>query len=84
MIYGLFNQGVKCNDCGMCAHKKCQGIVPHTCGVHTQEKHGRINIGYYTQRLKEDQWRVNVEGMDIIIKNNIKNEVFFIAVIIVE
>lgn len=66
MIYGLINQGVRCTDCGMCSHKKCQGIVPRTCGTHTQEKRGRINIGYYTQRLKEDQWRINVEGMYVI------------------
>ena len=46
----------------MCAHKKCQGIIPHTCGMQIQEKHGRINLSYYTERLKEDEWKINIEG----------------------
>ncbi len=63
MIMGLINQGVRCTDCGIACHKKCQSIVPRMCGDHTQEKRGRISLGYYTQRLKEDQWRINIEGI---------------------
>ena len=62
MIYGLYNQGVKCNDCGMCSHKKCQAIIPHTCGMQTQEKHGRISLNYNAKKQKENEWMINIEG----------------------
>ena len=65
MIYGLRKQGVKCASCGLCAHHRCKDIIPKTCGTHTQEKRGRILLGYYTQRFAEDKWRINIEGNDI-------------------
>ena len=59
MIYG---QGVKCGECGFTAHHKCKGQVPPACGLDTQEKRGRIHLGYYTQKFNEKKWRLNIEG----------------------
>lgn len=66
MIYGLFNQGVRCTDCGMTSHHRCQALVPRACGMDTQEKRGRIKLGFYTQRFTEDKWRINLEGNILI------------------
>ena len=46
----------------MTCHHRCQSLVPRACGQDTHEKRGRIKIGFYTQRLSEDKWRVNIEG----------------------
>jgi tRNA(Ile2) C34 agmatinyltransferase TiaS len=62
MIYGLFNQGVRCSDCGMTAHHRCQALVPRSCGQDTQEKRGRIKLTLSTLRLSEDKWRINLDG----------------------
>lgn len=33
LLYGLFNQGVKCRVCGTNSHHKCQEKMPNLCGV---------------------------------------------------
>ena len=62
MIYGLVKQGVRCTDCGVTAHHRCKSVMPKSCGTDVQERRGRIQIAYYTERLTEYEWRLNVEG----------------------
>lgn len=62
MIYGLLKQGVRCNDCGVTAHHRCKSLMPKSCGTDVQERRGRIRLAYYTERLTELEWRINVEG----------------------
>ncbi|XP_069674587.1 putative protein kinase C delta type homolog isoform X6 [Periplaneta americana] len=33
LLYGLFRQGLKCEDCDVNCHKKCEKLMPHLCGV---------------------------------------------------
>lgn len=33
MLFGLLRQGVKCQECGVSCHKKCQQFMPNLCGV---------------------------------------------------
>lgn len=33
MIYGLLKQGLKCLDCNMNCHRKCQAVIPNMCGI---------------------------------------------------
>ena len=66
MIYGLINQGVRCNDCGMTAHHRCQKQVPRACGTDHQEKRGRINLAYYSEKLNDTTWRINIEGKSVL------------------
>lgn len=67
MIYGLFNQGVRCTDCGTTSHHRCQKLIPRACGTDHQEKRGRIKLGYFTEKLSDSPadstWRINIEGV---------------------
>ncbi|ESN91769.1 hypothetical protein HELRODRAFT_165840 [Helobdella robusta] len=33
MLFGLFKQGLKCEECGATCHKKCYKFVPNLCGI---------------------------------------------------
>lgn len=33
MLYGLYKQGLKCKECGLNYHKKCERFIPNTCGI---------------------------------------------------
>ncbi|XP_063217640.1 putative protein kinase C delta type homolog isoform X4 [Bacillus rossius redtenbacheri] len=33
LLYGLFRQGLKCEDCDVNCHRKCEKLMPHLCGV---------------------------------------------------
>ncbi|KAJ8687957.1 hypothetical protein QAD02_023752, partial [Eretmocerus hayati] len=33
MLYGLFRQGLKCDDCDMVCHKKCEKLTGNLCGL---------------------------------------------------
>lgn len=33
MIFGLYRQGLKCNECGVTCHKRCSGLMANLCGV---------------------------------------------------
>ena len=35
-LYGILSQGVKCEDCGFIAHKKCSEKVPNDCCPNSQ------------------------------------------------
>ncbi|KAI6220825.1 hypothetical protein M3Y99_01592000 [Aphelenchoides fujianensis] len=37
MLYGLFNQGLKCEVCGTNCHYKCQKHMPNLCGVNQKQ-----------------------------------------------
>lgn len=72
MIYGLINQGVRCTDCSMTAHHRCQKLVPRACGTDHQEKRGRISLAFYTEKLSDTPtdsvWRINIEGECMLTK----------------
>ncbi|XP_062508867.1 calcium-dependent protein kinase C-like isoform X2 [Corticium candelabrum] len=44
LLYGLFNQGLKCSECQVNVHKKCERLVPKLCGQDFTEKRGRIRL----------------------------------------
>ncbi|XP_052126934.1 putative protein kinase C delta type homolog isoform X5 [Frankliniella occidentalis] len=33
LLYGLFRQGLKCEDCDVNCHRKCEKLMPNLCGV---------------------------------------------------
>ncbi|KAK9889772.1 hypothetical protein WA026_007149 [Henosepilachna vigintioctopunctata] len=33
LLYGIFKQGLKCEDCDVNCHKKCEKLTAHLCGV---------------------------------------------------
>uniref|UniRef100_A0A8D8Y8J7 Protein kinase C n=1 Tax=Cacopsylla melanoneura TaxID=428564 RepID=A0A8D8Y8J7_9HEMI len=33
LLYGLFRQGLKCDDCDVNCHRKCEKLMPNLCGV---------------------------------------------------
>lgn len=33
LLYGLFRQGLKCDQCRLNCHHKCSGYVPNLCGI---------------------------------------------------
>lgn len=33
MIYGMRKQGLRCKDCNMNCHKRCEAVVPNLCGI---------------------------------------------------
>ncbi|RZF42991.1 hypothetical protein LSTR_LSTR008120, partial [Laodelphax striatellus] len=33
LLYGLFHQGLKCQDCDVNCHRKCEKLMPNLCGV---------------------------------------------------
>lgn len=33
LLYGLFKQGLKCEDCDVNCHRKCEKLMPNLCGV---------------------------------------------------
>ena len=33
LLWGLYNQGLKCQECGINVHKKCARLVGNTCGI---------------------------------------------------
>ncbi|PBC30185.1 Putative protein kinase C delta type [Apis cerana cerana] len=33
MLYGFFRQGVRCDDCDMACHKKCEKLTGNLCGL---------------------------------------------------
>ncbi|KAK2148686.1 hypothetical protein LSH36_487g03030 [Paralvinella palmiformis] len=33
LLYGLFRQGLKCQDCGTNCHKKCRELMANLCGI---------------------------------------------------
>lgn len=33
MIYGMRKQGLRCKDCNMNCHKRCESVVPNLCGI---------------------------------------------------
>ncbi|KAI6224816.1 hypothetical protein M3Y95_00792400 [Aphelenchoides besseyi] len=37
MLYGLFNQGMKCEVCGLNCHHKCQKHMANLCGVNQKQ-----------------------------------------------
>ncbi|CAH8640615.1 unnamed protein product [Schistosoma intercalatum] len=64
LLYGLVQQGFKCQNCGMNVHKRCEMNVPHLCGVDNTERRGRIFLKISWQ---ENRFLVEVkEGRNLI------------------
>ena len=41
-LYGLRQQGLKCNACDINVHKRCEPFVPNLCGCDLTERRGRV------------------------------------------
>ncbi|CAH8674032.1 unnamed protein product [Schistosoma rodhaini] len=64
LLYGLVQQGLKCQNCGMNVHKRCEMNVPHLCGVDNTERRGRI---YLKISWQDNRFLVEVkEGRNLI------------------
>lgn len=61
LLYGLFNQGTKCSECGLNVHHRCQKQVPKTCGMQ-RERHGRIKLSIKTEKIDANITRLHVRG----------------------
>uniref|UniRef100_A0A8C5FYK6 Protein kinase C n=1 Tax=Gouania willdenowi TaxID=441366 RepID=A0A8C5FYK6_GOUWI len=53
LLWGLVKQGLKCEDCGMNVHHKCQGKVANLCGINQKllaealTQIGQVSITFY-------------------------------------
>nr|CAH8819204.1 unnamed protein product [Trichobilharzia regenti] len=64
LLYGLVQQGLKCQNCDMNVHKRCETNVPRLCGVDHTERRGRI---YLKISCQESKFLVEVkEGKNLI------------------
>ncbi|VDM30348.1 unnamed protein product [Hydatigera taeniaeformis] len=44
LLYGIVNQGIRCEACQLNVHKHCEQYVPRLCGIDHTEKRGRIYL----------------------------------------
>ncbi|VUZ52088.1 unnamed protein product [Hymenolepis diminuta] len=44
LLYGIVNQGIRCEVCQLNVHRRCEKYVPRLCGVDHTEKRGRIYL----------------------------------------
>eukprot|EP00731_Ephydatia_muelleri_P029444 Em0020g1088a len=63
MLYGLFNQGTKCADCGLNFHHRCQKQVPKSCGIQ-RERHGRIKLSIKTEKIDTNMTRLHIRVLE--------------------
>uniref|UniRef100_A0AAY4C098 Protein kinase C n=1 Tax=Denticeps clupeoides TaxID=299321 RepID=A0AAY4C098_9TELE len=42
LLYGLYNQGMRCEKCHLDVHKRCMIKVPSLCGIDHTERYGRL------------------------------------------
>lgn len=43
LLWGLFNQGIRCRSCKMDVHRRCKGRVTNFCGVDPKELQQRLS-----------------------------------------
>ncbi|VDO04352.1 unnamed protein product [Rodentolepis nana] len=43
-LYGIVNQGIRCEACQLNIHRRCEKYVPRLCGIDHTEKRGRIYL----------------------------------------
>ena len=44
LLWGLWNQGLRCGECYINVHKECKQLVPNLCNCEITEKRGRIHL----------------------------------------
>lgn len=63
MLYGLFRQGVKCQECGIDCHHKCEKFISNLCGIN--QKIMAELLGSVKLSSKQDSNTTNVAKLHI-------------------
>lgn len=67
LLYGLYHQGVQCEDCQMNVHKRCIKLLPKLCGVDHTERRGRIHLKVWIENSAKSQLKVEVHDAKNLI-----------------
>lgn len=46
----------------MNVHRRCQEMVPKSCGTDTRERRGRMQVFFNSEELTDTHWRIHIEG----------------------
>ncbi|EEB18996.1 cAMP-dependent protein kinase catalytic subunit, putative [Pediculus humanus corporis] len=70
MLYGLFMQGLKCEDCDVNCHKKCEKLMAHLCGVNQKLIVEALTSLHHHHHRKGDR---NNQNSDSLLSQNFGN-----------
>lgn len=71
LLYGLLNQGLKCDSCDMNVHKRCKQLVPNLCGCEYTERRGRIKIKIWSEKEEKSVTESKILHVEILEGKNL-------------